>query len=619
MKKFWKPLVCLGGFFVGMVFGTLPSAQAALINVALNQLASQSSTYSPYVASLAVDGIMNNFTHTIGNTSDTNPWWKVNLGGSYLIQSITLENRYDCCRLRLQDTQVQILGMDGTTVVWDSGVLYPGPITDNSAIPLTTPLNLVALTGGPVRGNWVLVSRTGGNPPGGSDHDKYALSLAEVEVFTNLVPTGKTAPGGFVKLGSNSDVLYHLDASKGVTQNETTQVSEWADQSGRGNNFAQTDLNRQPLYQTSGFGGNNKPALRFDGDNTDSNGDWIPELADTLVLSTSTAPRTVFLVNSTFAHRVIDGIWGQNNADIGIRRDSASAWRHGATANANDFTYQGSMYVNGAPGGAVELNTPHILTAVTTQAFTFSVTNIGNYFPYGHSAGSRAWKGDLAEVLVFNRALNQAELRVVENHLSAKYAISLASGADFYAGDDPAKGDYDLDVFGAGRVDANNKLLEAGSAGFGFQLADASLGDGEFLMAGHKKPTNAWVSTDLPVGSGLRLRWDRVWYVDATGTMDATLAFGFSDGGVLPQTLQPAEYYALLYSPTNDFEFTVLKAGEWNGPDQIFFQVLGSQLQDGYYTLGIAVPEPASVVLFVLGAAVLVLARGFGSRRVRVP
>lgn len=608
-----------GGVVVALVMGigvwTAKPCHAGLINVALGKPASQSTTYgSSYTADKAVDNNLGTFTHTVGNTSDPNPWWQVNLGGNYLIQQISVENRHDCCQLRLQDTRVQILGADGSTVVWDSGILYPGPIYNNGDIPLTTTLNLVALTGGPVRGNYVKLSRTGGNPPTGTDHDKYALSLAEVVVTSNIITTGGTAPGGFARLGASSDVLYHLDAAKGV-QLSGSQVTQWDDQSGRGNHFSQSDPTRQPTYQTSGFGGNNRPSLHFDGDNSDPDGSGplLPgAYSDTLLLNTSTTPRTVFLVNNTLAYRNLDGIWGLNNADTGIRRQSASAWAH--PGNANDFTNQGNMYVNGNPGGAVGLNSPHILVGVTSQGFTFESTNIGNYFVYGHPAGSRAWNGDLAEVLVFNRPLNLAEIRVVENHLSAKYAIPLAAGADFYAGDDSAKGDYDLDVFGVGRVDANNKLLEAGAAGFGFQAVDATLGDGEFLMAGHKKPTNAWVTTDLP--GGVRLRWDRVWYVDATGTTDALFAFGFTDGGLSPLPLQPAEYYALLYSPTNDYQFSVLAAGVWNGPDQIFFTLSGSQIQDGYYTLGIAVPEPTSLVLGLLGFLGLV---GMGRLLVRKP
>lgn len=96
------------------------------------------------------------------------------------------------------------------------------------------------------------------------------------------------------------------------------------------------------------------------------------------------------------------------------------------------------MYVNGAETNAASLNTPHILTAVGSGSYPG--TSIGNYFAYGHPAGARSWAGDIGEVIVFNRQLNLAETHVIENHLSAKYDIPLTAN-DFYAGDDPGKGD----------------------------------------------------------------------------------------------------------------------------------------------------------------------------------
>lgn len=604
-------ILAAGLFALAAAFSTTQPARAALINVALSQPATQSSTYGggTYPASYAVDGNLGTFSHTVGDTSDQNPWWRVNLGSSYNLSSLVLYNRQDCCQLRLQDVTVQLLAADGVTPTYTSAVLNPGNVLGG---PMSMSLDLVALTGGTVPAQYVRVSRTG-NPALGGSHDSYVLSMSEVQAMTNIVTTGGTVPGGFVKKGAASDALYHLDAAVGVSTTGSS-VTAWADQSGRGNNFTQADANRQPLLQTSGFGGNSLRAVRFDGDNSDPDGAG-PLLAgaysDTLVLSSSTSPQTVFIVNNTFQHRGLDGIWGLNNADVGIRRASSTAWNQ---ANTGDFTFTGAMFVNGVPTTSAALNAPHILTAVGSA--TWSATNIGNYFQYGHAAGSRAWNGDVAEVLVFNRPLNLAEGAVVVNHLSAKYAIPLAAN-DFYAGDNPAQGNYDFDVFGAGRADASNKLLEAGMAGMGIQLADASLGDGEFLLAGHKTPVNSWVATDLPAFA--LQRWDRVWYLDKTGNLDALLAFGFSDGGVSPPSLVPGAEYVLLYSPTNAFDFSILQwGGNVNGPDQVQFSLANSLLQDGYYTLATArVPEPASAVLLIAGALAIafVRRRSRGSRR----
>jgi hypothetical protein len=601
-RHFSKRAFVTGLFAMCITILAARPALAGLVNVALNKSATQSSTYggSTYPASNAVDGNLGTFNHTVGDTSDQNPWWRVNLGSMYPLGSVTVYNRQDCCQVRFQDITVQLLAADGVTPVFTSALLNPGNILGN---PASISLDLAALTGGTVSAQYLRVSRTG-NPALGGSHDSYVLAMGEAQAFANMVTTGGTAPGGFIKTGAGTNLLYHLDAAKGITLNGSN-VSAWADQGTAARNFLQSDSNKQPALVASALGGNGLPAVRFDGDNSDPDGTGpllVSAYADELVLNSATSPQTVFIVNSTFQHRGLDGIWGYHNADQGIRRSSGAGWSF--PGNDGDFTTAGSMFVNGAATNSAALNTPHILAA--TGSGSYAASNLGDYFQYGHPAGARSWNGDIGEVIVFDRKLNLAEIHVINNHLSAKYAIPLAAN-DFYAGDDPANGNYDSDVFGAGRVDGSNKALEAGSAGMGFELSDATLVDGSFLLAGHKTPTNSWVTATDPSGFA-RQRWDRVWYVDKTGSVDATLAFGFSDGGVSLVSPPAGGEYVLLYSPTNAFSFSILSwGGQLVGLDQVVFNLSNLQIEDGYYTLATAlVPEPATLLLMVLGVTPLV-------------
>jgi hypothetical protein len=432
--------------------------------------------------------------------------------------------------------------------------------------------------------------------------------------------TGGTGPGGFETTSTSSSMVYWLKADALGLANGAS-VAAWNDQTSRGNNFTQATTANQPLYQAGGFGGNSMAAVRFNGDRSDPDGAgtaYYPGAnSSKLVLNASTNPQTVFIVNNTFQNQGTDGIWGLNNADTGIRRLSAAAWQTGG--NNNDFTYNdgvtylGSMYVNGSPGGGAPLNSPHILTAVGNS--TFAATNLGNYFVYGHPAGARAWNGDVAEVIVYNRVLNSAERSIVENSLSAKYNIgSTLSGSDWtlgandhYSGDLGSKGNYDRDVFGIGRADATNQAINAGSAGLGIMSTNGSLGDGDWVLAGHKVVANSWVETDLP--GGVRERSDRVWYIDETGGVDVDLTFGLADAGLAAPT---SGGYALLFSPTNAFAFSVLGvAPTISGSGSslaVSFSVPDALLQSGYYTLAV-VPEPGSLVLLALGGLGLMIVR----------
>jgi hypothetical protein len=156
-------------------------------NVALGQIASQSSTDYSGFASLAVDGNTDgsfangSVTHTSAGASDA--WWLVDLGSDLEIAEIRIYNRSDsCCISRLNDAQVNIIG--DATVQWINHDEY----TETDPI-------------GPNIGRYVKVS----HPTLG------ALSLAEVEVidiYGNNVALGKTA--------SQSSTAYSGVASRAV-------------------------------------------------------------------------------------------------------------------------------------------------------------------------------------------------------------------------------------------------------------------------------------------------------------------------------------------------------------------------------------------------------------------
>nr|MDQ3280698.1 discoidin domain-containing protein [Acidobacteriota bacterium] len=83
--------------------GRIPRA-----NVALNKTAKQStsdSTKPAEAASSAVDGSMTNYQAT---KSEAQPWWEVDLGASYPVETISVTNRSDAFQSRLTDFWVLV-------------------------------------------------------------------------------------------------------------------------------------------------------------------------------------------------------------------------------------------------------------------------------------------------------------------------------------------------------------------------------------------------------------------------------------------------------------------------------------------------------------------------------
>ncbi|WP_406683279.1 carbohydrate-binding protein [Seonamhaeicola sp. MEBiC1930] len=99
-------------------------------------------------------------THTSANASlDPEPWWQVDLGANYNIETIKVFNRTDCCSARLNNFTVEVIDAEGSITF--------------TQFFATAPSNVFTIDLGKVVGRIVRISKT----------SSTALSLAEVEVY----------------------------------------------------------------------------------------------------------------------------------------------------------------------------------------------------------------------------------------------------------------------------------------------------------------------------------------------------------------------------------------------------------------------------------------------------
>lgn len=246
----------------------------------------------------------------------------------------------------------------------------------------------------------------------------------------------------------------------------------------------------------------------------------------------------------------------------------------------------------------------------TLDNATSSQFMIGNMVSLSHY-----FKGDFAEVRIYNRALSDAERNIVANHLAARYGITMRNNL-LYGG---AAEDCVLDVVGIGRTTSGSNtpntsengagggittnswnLHVAGSvtvsgASAGLTLAAAgSLANGDYVLAGHGVKENGWVST----GTGAK-RMKRAWHITKTNaaSLNLVLTFSLADAGVslLEERLHPQ--YRLMRS---------VDGGAWETVEMDLTQTANgftatlsaADFAEGQYTLGAEV-TPFGTVLSI--------------------
>lgn len=426
------------------------------------------------------------------------------------------------------------------------------------------------------------------------------------QVSANGIGTG---PGGVSQTDGTGSLVLWLDAGQltGLAGNDPVVV--WPDVSGYGHTVSQTVVSNQPRFQTAVL--NNQPVVRFDGSDLllGPDADSLDDTAGLTIFSVvrplnlNGSPRGIVSKriswnnNSAYSLFFFSGNRLYADVDSHNNRFNTNATFASSSTYLTELVYDGSLPANERAkiylNGTVDITATEFSTAIPN---TNSPLTIGDLNP-GRNA---FFEGDIAEVIIYRTALSSAERIIVENYLGAKYDLTVANPR--YAGSSNANGDYDVAVAGIGQQ-SDGRNAEAHSAGLILQEANASMTDGDSLLAGHNVRTN----TNVPAAVepqlatlGVDQRWSRVWYLDRTGPLTATLSFDFSEAGLSGSPAAPATNYVLLYSASDPFSWSVAVDGATAlNNDQVVFAVDDATLVDGYYTLGTrdADSSPTSIAL----------------------
>ena len=224
---------------------------------------------------------------------------------------------------------------------------------------------------------------------------------------------------------NNNPVLW-LSADRNITLNGNN-VSVWGDRSGNGYDASQSTPANQPLYVPNALNG--KPVLRFDGTN------------DSLI-SSNILPigqvdnKNLFIVYkaSTPIRYWYQGLFTSNNDQYygiiycelvstqQLYLFPTNSGRASSVFKSNDYnfhiihrsdhqtitrTYQDGILLNTFDPAVINY-TPDVEYIVGRN----TSSNYGDYF-----------KGDIAEIIIYNQALNDQERIMVEQYLTKKYNI----------------------------------------------------------------------------------------------------------------------------------------------------------------------------------------------------
>ncbi|MBK8988703.1 MAG: hypothetical protein IPM39_21965 [Chloroflexi bacterium] len=421
--------------------------------------------------------------------------------------------------------------------------------------------------------------------------------------------TPGNGPGGVGLTDGSSTLELWLRADKGVFANDDCTGTAtngnpagcWQDQSGNGANATQGDSVKRPTLNTGAL--NSQPLLYFNAAEVDALVSGSITLDEFTVFSVFDRTGDGFIYEQGQSTSSADG---SNLYSAGtecttyIRRNSTTSglalnpgWMDTTTAIVThayagthaSHTVSKNNALQSASGCIYSGNSSMDIKDVPASIF------IG-----ARNGDGFAYTGNLAELIFYSEDLPAVQKILVENYLSSKYGIALA-GNDYYDGDTPANGNFDLDVAGIGQF---GSVLHTEAQAAGMVIVNGTFlnADGDWLLFGHNVPQNSNTISDLPVAAPWDTasdpaRWLRSFHFTRTDAGTAggtvTLSFDFSNAG-MSGTPGTAANYRLLSRPNatgafSDITLTCTGGASVSG-DRVTFSSVNVTCLGSNFTLG---------------------------------
>ena len=217
-----------------------------------------------------------------------------------------------------------------------------------------------------------------------------------------------------------SGLVVRLDAGSGVTTNSNNVVTEWNDQSGFGNDVVGLG---DPTLLTDALNG--RSVISFDG-----NGDKLTRALGLNGLPTANADRSLFVVTryDGFGYGGVTYGDNRNNRAFGAIVDGDGTLGVQGWGNSNDFdsgiTGTGSGWLIQEVlhnNGTLNHYKDGVLIDSQVHTYRTDVANGEGLVIGAELDGTPYVDMDIAEVLIYDRALSEAERQQVETYLQTKY------------------------------------------------------------------------------------------------------------------------------------------------------------------------------------------------------